>query len=334
MKTHQQLTPRGKLRRLRGLAKNALAQYNIDVVRYNLISYETNLIYRVYTHNGPKFALRLTNSNWRTLGNLQSEVMWLDALACDTDINVPHIIKTADGAGVITTNVTGVPQTYYALLMSWLPGTLLGKKLTTSNLIKMGELFGRLHLHSATWKPPKTFNSHCFNQIFSRGESNIIFSEPQLNSHSTKSLQIIQQIQTQVDAVYAAFSPNDLQVIHCDLWHDNIKLYQGKLSPFDFEDTIWGYRLHDIAMAMLDLAEEVGLERYEQLLEAFQQGYERHLAWPSGNLTLLQLGRMLWRINYIAHFERKWLTESISFYTDLFERYLTHGKLIAPLRPN
>ena len=40
----------------------------------------------------------------------------------------------------------------------------------------------------------------------------------------------------------------DLRVIHCDLWHENVKLHRGRLRPFDFEDTVWGYRLHDLAM--------------------------------------------------------------------------------------
>jgi Ser/Thr protein kinase RdoA (MazF antagonist) len=122
-------------------------------------------------------------------------------------------------------------------------------------------------------------------------------------------------------------------VIHCDLWHDNIKVYRGELCPFDFEDTIWGFRLHDIAMAMLDLIEEVGEDRYAQLFPAFRAGYERHLDWPEGDMTLMQIGRMLWKTNYVARYEPQRFAQGMAFYIALFERYLAHGRLVSPLKP-
>ena len=136
-----------------------------------------------------------------------------------------------------------------------------------------------------------------------------------------------------VDAAYAALDPADLRIIHCDLWHDNVKVQRGQLCPFDFEDTIWGYRLHDIAMAMLDLIEDTDAERYEGLLAAFQRGYARYLAWPEGNMLLLQLGRMLWRLNWIARFQPERLPKLAEFTAALFERCLAQDKLVPPLRP-
>ncbi len=86
-------------------------------------------------------------------------------------------------------------------------------------------------------------------------------------------------------------------------------------------------------MAMLDLYEVTELERYEELLAAFRRGYEAHLAWPDGDMTLLQIGRILWRINNYARWApAEWLKQDAAFNAQLFQRYLDTGKLIPPLQ--
>ncbi len=336
MKPYEQLTWPGKLRRLRRLAQNALAQYDLAVERFELVAYDTNLIYRVRTPNGAQYALRLANDAWRSKDDAESEVLWLDALARDTTIRVPQIIHAKDGSGVVTPLAEGAPTGYHALLMRWLPGTLLGKRLTEPNVVKMGELFGQLHLHAGAWQPPQGFTTRRFDKMIARGEPDRLLSEAAVALYRPETTAMLRRMRAKVEAAYAALDPADLRVIHCDLWHDNIKVQRGLLSPFDFEDTIWGYRIHDIAMAMLDLYEVIDQASYEHLLAAFRRGYETQLPWPQGELELFQIGRILWRINHFAcHIEQvgtAWLAKDAAFNTALFQRYLDTGKLIPPLR--
>jgi Ser/Thr protein kinase RdoA (MazF antagonist) len=332
LKPIEQLTRLGKIRRQRAYARQALAQYPIEVRRADLIGTDTNLIYRVVTTDGKRYILRLAFPGWRTPENAMSEVLWLDALARDTDIPVPKIIRTRTGESMLRFSHEDATERR-AVLMTWLPGTLLGKRLTDPNLFKMGELFGKLHLHGKTWQPPAGFAAQKFDRFMSRGEPDALFAEDQREVFTPHQWEVISRMRTRVDAAYAQLDPADLRVIHCDLWHDNIKLHKGELAPFDFEDTIWGYRIHDIAMAMLDLAEDAGVARYEELLPVFRAGYERHLPWPDGVLGVFQMGRVLWRLNWIARFQRKWLPNAVAFDTELFERFERTGKLSDPLRP-
>lgn len=337
MKPFDQLTWPGKQRRFRRLAMDALRHYSFEIQQIKLFSYETNLLYRVRTVDGETYVLRLANGNWRSRSNAAAEVSWLDALAAETTVPVPRIIRAQDGSAIVVPTAEGAPSGYHALLMSWLPGTLLGKRLTEANLGKMGELFGQLHHHAGSWQPPPDFPHQRFDRMIARGEPELLLSERAFAIYPSGVAEGIHQMCNAVAAAYAALDPTDLRVIHCDLWHDNIKVHRGLLYPFDFEDTIWGYRLHDIAMAMLDLYEEMDQKRYEQLLAAFRTGYERHLPWPEGPLELLQIGRMLWRTNHFAvHVERygaAWLAKDAAFNVALYQRYLNTGKLIPPLRP-
>ena len=257
--------------------------------------------------------------------------MWLEAIARDTQIAVPQILRATDRSTVVTGHAPGVTSPRYVTVMSWLSGVPMEQHLSERNLEKLGELFAALHVQGAKWNPPGDFTIRRFDRIFSRDEPDIIFHADQRNAFTKQTLAIVHQTRELVDAAYTALDPADLRVIHNDLWHGNIKIHKGVLQPYDFEDTVWGYRLHDIAMAMLDLYEAGNQQHYEHLLVAFRRGYERRLDWPDGDMSALQVGRILWRMNWIARFQRQHLADNVAFYVEHFERYLETGRFL-PLK--
>ena len=135
-----------------------------------------------------------------------------------------------------------------------------------------------------------------------------------------------------MEAAYAALDRRDLRLTHCDLWHDNVKLHHGVLQPFDFEDTVWGFRAHDIAMTMLDLLEATDEARYAALLTAFRQRYQAHLAWPDEAIEPFQLGRLLWKLNWIAHHEPRWFGAAVEQHVAIVEHDLRTGRVVRPPR--
>lgn len=296
-----------------------------------LHSFETNLLYRVRTDSGERYMLRLAYPRWRTLEDLQAEAAWLDALHTDTDIGAPRVIRAASGEQVVMMNGDGVPATWrYATLMSWVEGRLLAHSLTPTNLERMGDLFARLHLHGKAWTPPRDFTTKRFEAFLSRGEPDVLFEAGLIQTFRDEDREAFTHAREWVERDYAALDRADLRVIHCDLWHGNIKLDGGKLRPFDFEDTIWGYRLHDLAMALLDLVESVGAARYTELLAAFRSGYEKRLDWPEGNLEVLQLGRLLWKANQAARFQPNLVGPMSEQYGEIFRRFEQSGVLHLP----
>ena len=333
MKPYTDLTFRGKLRRLHTLARTALEHYPLQVIRFEKLSFSTNLLYRVESAAGEHFVLRVASPGWRTPENLQAEALWLEALARDTDIRLPEIVRTRAGDAVFAARSAGVAGVRHLTLMRWLPGRLLGTALTEANLEKMGSLFAGLHVQAASWQSPNNFSPHRFEHVLSRGEPLVLFEPEQADAFLPGSREKLWALYERVEAEYAGLNRADMRVIHCDLWHDNIKVHHGELCPFDFEDTIWGFRLHDIAMAMLDLLETVGLARYEVLLAAFKRGYTASLPWPEGDMVLLQIGRMFWILNWIARFMRQGLPEKLAAFTHIFDHYGQTGVLLPPVNP-
>jgi Ser/Thr protein kinase RdoA (MazF antagonist) len=337
MRAYTDLSEAGRLRRLAAMARSALHHYDLDRPDAAFHAFETNLLYRVTSASGERFVLRLAVPGWRTLTDHRSEAAWLDALAGDTGVGVPRIVPSRSGELVLQLGSPDVPGTWNAMLMTWLPGRLLGHFLSERNLEKFGALFAELHHHGAAWTPPPGFTERRFEHWLSRGEENLVTGGGRTDPPdgpadvlSTHARELLERVDQSVARAYAAIDRSDLRVIHCDLWHDNVKLDHGALHPFDFEDTVWGFRAHDIAMAMLDLLESTGETRYAALLPAFRRGYEAHLAWPTDPIEPLQVGRLLWKVNWVARHAPDRLARMVERHLPVFEHYLRTGGIVLP----
>ena len=82
MKTFQNLTQRGRARRLRQLAFNALKCYDLDIARVSLVTNAMNGIFRVETRSGDKWILRVTlPQGGHNHDHVIAEMDWLSSLS-------------------------------------------------------------------------------------------------------------------------------------------------------------------------------------------------------------------------------------------------------------
>ena len=325
---YEQLTQLGRLRRLRPIAIEAARLCGLANPDLRFHGYSTNCIYRARAASGERFIIRLASPGWRTLRDLTSEAMWLDALEGVPGIHAPRVLHAVDGRAVLPLTCPGIREVWNVTIMSRQPGIELTHSLTSDNLRKMGELFARLHIHGKSWERPTEFTDRRFDGFLSRGEPCALPEGGNQGPFTIEQAGLLAQVRERVEEAYCGLDRNDLRVIHCDLWHGNIRIDRGDLYPFDFEDTVLGFRLHDIAMAMLDLLDEVGRERYPVLLAAFRDGYERLLPWPEGSMEALQAGRILWIINWVARFSEADLGHAVGRYEPALSRFCRTGRLL------
>jgi Ser/Thr protein kinase RdoA (MazF antagonist) len=330
MKPFQSLTHAGKIRRLRRLAMNALVHYDLEVSSLEWVGVITNSTFKLTTPDGKSYALRICQPGWRTDTDLNSEAAWLEAIHQHTDIGAPVPVKTSDDTWLVTVGAPGMPEARRCTLMTWLPGSLLGKHLSPDNLSKMGRLFARLHLFSNQFTPPDGFTTRRMDSPFARGEEDILFGDACQDAFTSQTRPIFEETRRRVTHAFQQLyaNPAGLRVIHNDLWHDNIKVYRGRLLPFDFEDTLWGYPVQDIAMAFEDLSSVVKPDEYHRLTRSFRQGYEELALWPEqyqGQIDTFRAGRMLWVANWMACYQRQHLAKHIEWLAPQLEQFIKAG---------
>ena len=339
MKDFFALTTRGKVNRMRPAMWKALAHYDINPVRMKMIGTDTNIIMRVDTAEGTPYVLRTAIPGWRTdLDNL-SEMIWLDAMR-NTDISAPIPYATKDGKWFVYETAEGLPGAFRMCLLSWAYGKPLEEELTPENLFKMGELFAKLHNFSLAFTPPAEFTTRKMSHYLSRGEDLDLFEDETRAEFPAVDWDFIDEVNEKVmDAFNDRYAdPNGLRVIHNDLWHGNILVHRGRLIPFDFEDTLWGYPVQDIAMAMQDLDDDGPRDQYDALLAQFKAGYSTLAEWPEryeGEMDRFRAGRVLWIANYVLCAEDEYFEQHIKAITPMLQRFLKDGVVRYPVEsPN
>ena len=331
-----QLTPRGQAGRLRRMALTALQHYDLDVRGIRLVANHLNTIFRVDTHDGQPYILRISHPTWRTAEDMRLELLWLQALARDTDIGAPAPQPTRAGELMVTSAAAGVPEPRRCAVFTWLPGRDLVHDLSEANGYKLGVLAARLHAHAASFQPPPDFSRRRMDDIFARGEPDALFGPGGPGTIFTpESRAIFARTQDRVLAAFADLyaDPAGLRVIHNDLHQENVKVWRGRLRPLDFEDAIWGYPVQDIAMTFGDLLffTEFSISEYQAVRAAFQQGYTSHSPWPEtapGQIDAFLAGRQIWRANWVARFEQPYAQGFNTWLAERFQGFLDTGVLL------
>jgi Ser/Thr protein kinase RdoA (MazF antagonist) len=316
------------------MALQALGEYDLVVKRVRPAAHGLNTLFRVETEVGETYALRISHPTWRTDEDLASELLWLEALARDTEIGAPVPIRSRRGGRITRVAVDGVPEPRRCVLMSWIPGVNLIERLTEPHLRQLGELAARLHDHAARFSPPCGFTQRRLSGIFARGEHALLFAEASRDAYTDEQWDLFRRVEERVREGFARLysDPNGLRPLHNDLHQENVKVARGRLRPFDFEDVIWGYPVQDIAMTFYDLLyhTRLSLPEFRQLKQAFRSGYSRCLPWPEaheGESDLFIAGRMLWRTNYVLEAERPHASGFIRRLATVFQAFTETGEM-------
>lgn len=340
-KPYSVLSVRGQARRLRELALNALAYYELDVVHLRLVTNDMNGIFRVDTRDGQKYILRVTlPEGGHNLDHVAAEMDWLAALVRDTDLSVPRPLPAKDGSLVVEAGAGGVPEARLCAIFSWVSGNDLAEDMSAVNIYKLGELMARLHTHALTFHPLSELFLLRFDRVFPFPEPVVLFDEQfsPLFPAARRAVyeRAIVWVQESIDRLKASGEP--MRILHGDLHQWNVLNARGVLSPIDFEDLMLGWPVQDIATTLYYFDSRSFVDMYS----AFQEGYTRHSPWPerhAGEIDSFIAARGLGLANFLLNDPNPaWREKSCEFIErvenrllGLMERNNSHGANIATL---
>ncbi len=302
MKTFDQLTMRGRARRLRRVARKALDAYDIDVKRMRLVNNISNCTFRVDATGGRSYALRINLPGMRSIEEVRSELLWQEAICRDTDIAAPAPARTRTGDLVIIAAAEGVPEPRICNVSSWVRGIQFSLSKTPDNFRRLGILMAKLHDHGASFTPPSGFSVPKLDTPLSPELPDLIFNDNPDFEILPGALALMIEIRAALDAelqrLYRAGNPH---VIHGDLHLWNVLVDRRTLHPIDFEDCALGFPIQDIAITFYYLMRD---ERFADFLSAYRSGYETLRTWPEeypGQFNLLLGQRALELVNLLLN---------------------------------
>lgn len=303
MKPFNELSARGRIRRLRRQAQAALEAYGLVKAKTKFLSYSGNAHYQVDTSKcAPRepdegrywenhYILRLHQPNYQTVEAIRSELFWLQALLQDTDLVVPQPMYNSEGELVTITDVPGLPTPQYATLLRWVKGRKTPKAIHDHHYKALGRLAAQLHNHASQWQPPHGFTRihYDWKGLFSDGGL-FDFPASKLWESIPKHFQEpFEEVTDQVrDVMNDLGKGSDVYgLIHADLCLDvNMLWYRGETRPIDFDDSAYGYWIYDLA---IPIAEEQDAEKRHRFRNALLEGYTEMRPMPASQWKYLDL---------------------------------------------
>ena len=305
MKSFDQLTEKGQLRRLRQLVMLALQEYDLQVKRVRFLAIHTNTYFRLDTADGQKYAVRIYTNDSSSAEN-RAEMYWLTALNRDTDLHVLSPVPRRDGGYITHLTVPNVPGEQRLAIYQWVPGRHLEYYMTPENYYKLGRCMAKLHDHAETLTLPADIQPKKWDKVFYYPNEPVIYhTVAYQHLFPPQRIALLEEAIGCLNPFLSGMYKNGSApiLIHGDLHIWNVHVYRGELYLFDFEDITLGYPAQDVAITLW-----YGRSRddYADLRAAYDEGYKSQRPWPIRSEVELQTLIIARTVNFMNYAPRVW----------------------------
>ncbi|GAB4379597.1 MAG: phosphotransferase [Elainellaceae cyanobacterium] len=304
------------------IAHVVLTSYDIPDAQLTFIGQSQNTTFRVEASTGDRFLLRLhtgiettggrSTNIWREPQVIESELLWLNAIAHDTDITVPKPVQNRFGEWVTNFTQTETGIKIPCSLLRWVDGDHLSGEPTPLQIKQVGMLMAQLHQHSSRWSLPSRFSRpiHDVEQIKSAASQLGILVQNKIIS--VDHYQLFQTATAQVQTFMAELQQNNSTwgLIHADLHQGNYLFYGDEVRPIDFSRCGFGFYLYDIGQAVGDMD--------ASLRSHFFEGYTHVRSLPNDYQAIIEaffVGATVENFAFLSAnpHEYEWLSRAVPY---------------------
>jgi Ser/Thr protein kinase RdoA (MazF antagonist) len=310
----------------------ALKEYALaEDVEIERINQSENITFRVDEADGERFILRVHRPGYRTREEIESELMWLDALRAHGTVEVPETVPAIDGGLVKEVAEPSTGRSRYIVLFRRMPGEHPAEDGELGGEFEaLGEVTGKLHEHVRGWTLPSGFIRPTWNFDTSLGATPFWGSWRDGVGLDDEGLALFERAVSVIQRRLAVFgtAPHRFGLVHADLRLANLLCTPEKTKVIDFDDCGFSWFLYDLATAVSFIEHRPDLD---DLVEHWTAGYERVAPIePAARvevLTLIVLRRILLVAWVGSHQEADIAGDLGAPYTQgsypLLDRYLT-----------
>lgn len=267
------------------MVEKALRQWGMTGARYKLAASRENAVYEVSDARG-RFALRLHRQGYRSDAELRSELAWMAAVA-EGGLSVPSPARAVGGEYLA--HIDGMQVD----VLTWLKGQTLDDALANAEqedrrslFFALGREMARLHQVSDAWSPPRFFDRAHWDRDGLLGQAPLwdrFWENPEL---AASDRDLSERFRRAASDRLEEIGPTlDYGLVHADLVPGNVLVDSNALRLIDFDDGGFGYRLFDVATALL---KHMSMADYPRFQNGLIEGY--HSIRP---LDVAELGLFL-----------------------------------------
>lgn len=288
-------------------ALEALRTFPVRAGRLTLVALAENVTFRVTDHrDGASYVLRLHRPGYHNLPELNSERVWLRALA-DARIAVPSPILTTSGEDYVSVPIPATGEVRYAGLTRWVDGRVVtelqhteGERGLERYFIQLGTIMASMHNQASSWAPPASFTRHAFDADGLVGDAPFwgrFWEHDALTAPERRTLLEARALIYQTLINYGRDS-STFSMIHGDLHLDNLVVNDEDLTVIDFDDAGFGWHQYDMAVALYhlhpgDLADTDATVDLANVDRAFFDSYRATRAITDEALSLVPMFRLI-----------------------------------------
>ena len=262
-------------------ARAALENYAMPYQSIEQVGQSANTIYKITGMNNNCYSLRIHRSKsstlesiWTTRKALKSEMTWLDTFTLSSDLTLPVPYKNKNGEYV--TELDGTTCT----LLQWVEGEQKQYITTHEDAGYIGEMMGKLHLHSSKWSAPIGFERPCFDGT--RIVQSLVKLHENASLFAADDVKKLQQAGHRVIHMMNAIekTADHWGMIHADIIPSNIVFHDHEASPIDFGACGFGFYLFDLGWT------------FSYIHPSFRQhvlhAYSNHFILPNHHVELIE----------------------------------------------
>ncbi|MCE2575434.1 phosphotransferase enzyme family protein [Komagataeibacter sp. FNDCR2] len=232
------------------MAHAALAGYDLRDAGPHLLSISENVIFRVDTACGPRYALRLHRPGYHTAAEIGSELAWLGALH-GAGLEVPVPVPGHDGS-LIRTLPAPDGVTRHAVLFAWMDGAEPTPDIDPIAFTRLGRVTARLHDHSRHWARPPGFTRKAWTPDTMTGPRALWGRWEAVPGMTDGAHELIAACLRRINAELEEYGrqPERFGLIHADLRLANLLVSGAHTRLIDFDDCGISWFMQDLAAAL------------------------------------------------------------------------------------
>jgi Ser/Thr protein kinase RdoA (MazF antagonist) len=258
------------------LARAAVERYGLDgAVAVELCNVSENHTYRVQSPGaGPRFALRVHRPGYRSPEEIESELMWLDALRADGVVQTPPIVPAADGARVVSVTAHEV-GTRNVVMFEWVAGIepdLDAGEEAIAQFETLGAISARMHAHARSWRRPAGFTRPRWDYEHTLGPAGHWGRWQDGLGMGTEERRQLERLAATIAGRLRAYGqdPERFGLVHADLRLANVLIDDGDVRVIDFDDCGFSWYVYDFATAVSFMEDR---PQVPELRTAWVRGY-------------------------------------------------------------